>query len=222
MDGSDSSPFSVPARPAEIDRFTLRAARRGDRHAFDAIVALYTDRLRLLAFHLLHDPDLIDDALQDAFFNAYRGLPAFRGGSSLGTWLYRITYTVCLGYLRRRKPPGVSFEDVEQVLAADGDLEESFVQHDRVTAALATLTPEQRAAVLLVDLYGYDYGSAGDVLDVPRGTVASRLNVARASLRSALSSASGASGASSGPAVGDVAVEQTRVNRASSLEGEGT
>ncbi len=61
----------------EIDPFTLEAAQRGDRAAFDAIVDLYDERLRLLAFHLLHDVDLADDALQDTFFNAYRGLPAF-------------------------------------------------------------------------------------------------------------------------------------------------
>ena len=65
------------SRIREIDPFTLEAAQRGDRAAFDAIVDLYDERLRLLAFHLLHDADLADDALQDTFFNAYRGLPAF-------------------------------------------------------------------------------------------------------------------------------------------------
>jgi len=118
-EGDSRACATTPSRLPEIDRFTLRAARRGDREAFDAIVDLYADRLRLLASHLLHDADLTDDALQDTFFNAYRGLSGFGGRSSLGTWLYRITYTVCMGYLRRRKPPGVSFEDAEDILTYD-------------------------------------------------------------------------------------------------------
>ena len=193
-EGDSRACATTPSRLPEIDRFTLRAARRGDREAFDAIVDLYADRLRLLASHLLHDADLTDDALQDTFFNAYRGLSGFGGRSSLGTWLYRITYTVCMGYLRRRKPPGVSFEDAEDMLASDADPEESYARRHQLSAALATLSPEQRAAVLLVDLYGFDYGSAGKVLDVPKGTVCSRLNAARASLRAALSAAPGAHG----------------------------
>jgi RNA polymerase sigma-70 factor (ECF subfamily) len=170
----------------EIDPFTLDAAQRGDRAAFDAIVDLYDERLRLLAFHLLHDADLADDALQDTFFNAYRGLPAFGRRSSLGTWLYRITYTVCMGYLRRPRPASVSFEEAEEVIGADVDPADALITRSQLTSALARLSPEQRVVVLLVDRDGFDYQSAADVLDVPKGTVCSRLVAARAALREAL------------------------------------
>ena len=170
----------------EIDLFTLEAAQRGDRAAFDAIVDLYDERLRLLAFHLLHDADLADDALQDTFFNAYRGLPAFGRRASLGTWLYRITYTVCMGYLRRRRAPGVSYEEAEEVIGADDDPADGFAARSQLTAALASLSPEQRVVVLLVDRDGFDYQSVADVLDVPKGTVCSRLVTARAALRETL------------------------------------
>jgi RNA polymerase sigma-70 factor (ECF subfamily) len=173
----------------EIDPFTLEAAQRGDRAAFDAIVDLYDERLRLLAFHLLHDADLADDALQDTFFNAYRGLPAFGRRASLGTWLYRITYTVCMGYLRRRRAPGVSYEEAEEVVGADEDLADGLAARSQLTAALARLSPEQRVVVLLVDRDGFDYQSVADVLDVPKGTVCSRLVTARAALREALTAA---------------------------------
>jgi len=173
----------------EIDPFTLSAAQRGDRGAFDAIVDLYLDRLRLLAFHLLRDADLVDDALQDTFFNAFRGLPAFRRRSSLGTWLYRITYTVCLGYLRRARPASVSYEESEEVLGTDPDLADRYITRTQVASALADLSPEQRVVVLLVDRDGFDYRSVAEVLDVPKGTVCSRLNAARAALREALTSA---------------------------------
>jgi len=173
----------------EIDPFTLDAAQRGDRAAFDAIVDLYDERLRLLAFHLLHDADLADDALQDTFFNAYRGLPAFHRRSALGTWLYRITYTVCMGYLRRPRAASVSFEEAQEVIGADVDLADAYATRSQVSAALARLSPEQRVVVLLVDRDGFDYQSVADVLDVPKGTVCSRLVAARAALRGALGGA---------------------------------
>jgi RNA polymerase sigma-70 factor, ECF subfamily len=176
----------VGSRLPQIDRFTLRAAQRGDREAFNRIVDLYADRLRVLAFHLLHDTDLMDDALQDAFFNAYRGLPAFRGRSTLGTWLYRITYTVCMGYLRRRRAPAVNYDKAAECIAADADPADQLVTRSLVASALAALPPEQRAVVLLVDRDGFDYRAAAEVLNIPRGTVCSRLNVARAALREAL------------------------------------
>jgi len=170
----------------EIDAFTLEAAQRGDRAAFDAIVDLYDERLRLLAFHLLRDVDLADDALQDTFFNAYRGLPAFHRRSSLGTWLYRITYTVCSGYLRRARGGGISFEEAEEVIGANADPADDYATRSQVTAALARLSAEQRVVVLLVDRDGFDYQSVAEVLDVPKGTVCSRLVAARAALREAL------------------------------------
>jgi RNA polymerase sigma-70 factor (ECF subfamily) len=181
--------FAAPAKLREIDPFTLEAAQRGDRRAFDAIVDLYADRLRLLAFHLLHDADLADDALQDTFFNAYRGLPAFRRRSSLGTWLYRITYTVCMGYLRRAHGGYVSYEESGEVVGTDDDPADSYVARSQISSALARLSPEQRVVVLLVDRDGFDYRSVAEVLDVPKGTVCSRLNAARAALREALTAA---------------------------------
>ena len=180
---------TVGGRYREIDPFTLDAAQRGDRAAFDAIVDLYDERLRLLAFHLLHDADLADDALQDTFFNAYRGLPAFHRRSSLGTWLYRITYTVCMGYLRRPRPASVSFEEAEEVIGPDADPADAYATRSQVSSALAGLSPEQRVVVLLIDRDGFDYQSVADVLDVPKGTVCSRLVAARTALRDALGGA---------------------------------
>ena len=173
----------------EIDPFTLEAAQRGDRRAFDAIVDLYDERLRTLAFHLLRDADLADDALQDAFFNAYRGLPAFRRRSTLGTWLYRITYTVCMGYLRRSRGTRLSYEESEEFVGTDADPADAYVARSSVASALARLSPEQRVVVLLVDRDGFDYRAVAEVLDVPKGTVCSRLVAARTALREALASA---------------------------------
>lgn len=171
----------------EIDELTLLAARRQDHAAFAAIVAHYDSRLRSLAFHLLRDAHLTDDALQDAYVKAYRALPAFREESALGTWLYRITYTTCLDYLRRSgrvtvtadgEPP-VEERPVDDPADALGDTH-------AVVEVLHSLPPEQQATVLLVGVQGLEYREAAEILDVPVGTVASRMAAARTKLRRVL------------------------------------
>lgn len=169
----------------EIGESVLRAARGGDRDAFGAIVDHYEERLRVLAFSLLHDRDLMNDALQDTFVSAYRSLPTFRGDAALGTWLYRICYRACLVYVKRGRLTFVAEEDAWP-LAAPGDHGEDLALRDALGVALGELPAAQRVAVLLVDRDGYDYRSVADVLGVREGTVASRLSAARASLRMAL------------------------------------
>ena len=90
------------AADTEISSAILAAARAGDPDAFTALVERYDRRLRVLAFHLLGDPHLTDDALQDVYMKAFRALPDFAGRSALSTWLTRITYTTCVDHLRRR------------------------------------------------------------------------------------------------------------------------
>jgi RNA polymerase sigma-70 factor, ECF subfamily len=165
---------------------TIRRARNVDAAAFVALVELHDQSLRRLAFRLLGDRDAMDDVLQEAYVKAFRALPRFRGRSTLGTWLYRIVYNACLDELRRDRAirtvpfePDTACEVADPADAVTGD--------SRVTDALASLPPEQRAAVLLVDADGLDYRAAADVLGVEVGTVASRLNRARTSLRRALS-----------------------------------
>jgi RNA polymerase sigma-70 factor (ECF subfamily) len=129
----------------------------------------------------------MDDALQDAYVKAYRGLGRFKRDSSVGTWLYRIVYNACLDELRRgrRVLPLVAVEPAERVALGPGPDDIAGWRSDLATA-LAALPPEQRAAVLLVDADGFDYAGAAAVLGVPAGTVASRLNRARVALRQAL------------------------------------
>ena len=165
----------------------MSAARRGDPEAFVRMLKHYDSRLRALAFRMLRDPSLMDDALQDAAIKAYRALPRFRGESDVGTWLYRITYTTCLDYLRRERRfqlllcddavPGDAGDDPCDAVTRWMDLED----------ALDALPVEQRVLVVLVHQYGYDYRAAAEVVGVPEGTVSSRLATARARLRRLLS-----------------------------------
>jgi RNA polymerase sigma-70 factor (ECF subfamily) len=172
-------------RRDEIDQATLFAARRQDHAAFAAIVAHYDVRLRSLAYHLLKDAHLTDDAMQDAYVKAYRALPAFREESALGTWLYRITYTTCLDYLRRSSRVMVTLDGELPVdeTAVDVDPADELGDTHAVVETLHSLPPEQRATVLLVGVQGFEYAQAAEILDVPVGTVASRMAAARTKLR---------------------------------------
>jgi RNA polymerase sigma-70 factor (ECF subfamily) len=164
---------------------TLRRARNVDAAAFASLVELHDQSLRRLAFRLLGDLDAMDDVLQEAYVKAFRSLPRFRGGSTLGTWLYRIVYNACLDELRRVRASRTVPLELEAVGEAS-DPAVAVVGDSELGDALASLPPEQRAVVLLVDAEGFDYRAAADVLGVEVGTVASRLNRARTTLRRAL------------------------------------
>ncbi len=172
-------------RAREIDGAVLRRAQRGDHGAFHEIVDHYEGRLRVLAYHLLQDADQMNDALQDTFVKAWSGLPGFRGDAALGTWLHQVCYRICLDYLRRQKvrPAG---EELADELADPADDVGGLALREQVSAALGRLPVEQRAVLLLVDREGYDYGTVAEALEVPVGTVASRLSLARAAMRRAL------------------------------------
>jgi RNA polymerase sigma-70 factor, ECF subfamily len=175
------------AARTEISSDILAAGRAGDPEAFSALVEHYDPRLRALAFHLLGDPHQTDDALQDAYVKVFRGLPAFAGRSALSTWLTRITYTTCIDHLRRRARliPVPDLEPADS-LPEGPDPTDDLSGRGRVCAALQRLPPEQRAVVVLVGVQGLDYARAAEILDVPTGTVASRLSSARKILREVL------------------------------------
>jgi RNA polymerase sigma-70 factor, ECF subfamily len=171
----------------EIAPATVAAARDGDSRAFTVLVEHYDPRLRALAYHLLGDPYQTDDALQDAYVKVYRGLSGFTGTSALSTWLTRITYRTCIDHLRRRRRL-VPMADLEpEPRLPDGpDPTDDLSSRRVVRKTLRRLTPEQRAVVVLVGVQGLDYQKTAEILDVPRGTVASRLSSARETLREAL------------------------------------
>ncbi|MFF7726208.1 RNA polymerase sigma factor SigM [Streptomyces sp. NPDC008001] len=161
----------------------------GDPDAFGEIVRRHRDRLWAVALRTLGDREEAADAVQDALVSAYRAAHTFRGQSAVTTWLHRITVNACLDRARkaasRRTAPLAETERLEQLIephesaaapAERGDLHRELVQ------ALATLPPDQRAALVLVDMQGYPVAEAAEVLDVPVGTVKSRCARGRARL----------------------------------------
>jgi RNA polymerase sigma-70 factor, ECF subfamily len=146
------------------------------------------DRLRALAYHLLGSRDAMDDVLQEVYLKAHGHLAAFRRDSSLGTWLYRITYRTCIDRLRRQRwvRPAPA-EELEEALPPAEAEHDGVLLRDQLHRALATLPPERCAAVLLVLRDGHSYAEAGEILGVPAGTIASRVAHARRQLMRELS-----------------------------------
>jgi RNA polymerase sigma-70 factor (ECF subfamily) len=145
--------------------------------ALEGLIARHDARLRRFAAAVLVDRGSVDDVLQDAYVRAYlRGPARFDGPAHEAGWLHRVVYRCCVDELRRRGR--------RREVALD-EAQPAFGPHDLTPAdeVWRGLSDRDRAVLLLVDVAGLDYGTAARVLRLSRGTVASRLNAARARLR---------------------------------------
>ncbi|WP_327354837.1 RNA polymerase sigma factor SigM [Streptomyces sp. NBC_01304] len=161
----------------------------GDPDAFGELVRRHRDRLWAVALRTLGDREEAADAVQDALVSAYRAAHTFRGQSAVTTWLHRITVNACLDRARkaasRKTSPVDDTERLEQLLEPHESASAPAERHDlhrELIEALGTLPPDQRAALVLVDMQGYPVAEAAAVLDVPTGTVKSRCARGRARL----------------------------------------
>lgn len=172
-----------PSSTTTPDVELVEIARLGDRPAFDELLRRHDDRMRGLAYRLLADRHAMDDALQEAYLKAYRGLDRFRAGSDFGAWLYRVTYNSCIDELRTRKRSPVARDDQADPASTRPGPERVVSASETVRSALADLPVNQRVTVVLVDGEGFDHREAAEILGVAPGTIASRLHRARATLR---------------------------------------
>jgi RNA polymerase sigma-70 factor, ECF subfamily len=183
-----------------MDEQTLiRSAQRGDLEAFNELVLLYQDFLFRVAMNILGDEDTAVDAVQQALLSAFRNLGSFRGGS-LRSWLSRITVNACYDQLRRIArtkdvPLQIYDQDGEEMepaawLADPGPSPEEQAERsdlvDAIQDSLEALPEHYRLVVQLVDVEGLSYEETATALDLPIGTIKSRLARARDALRNSL------------------------------------
>lgn len=178
------------------DDALLDAHRNGDPDAFGVLFGRHRDRLWAVALRTTGNPEDAADALQEAMISAFRRVDSFRGDALVTTWLHRVVVNACLDRLRRNKvraaqplPDDLDEYAARGAVLASGDVaadpEAQAVLSDRrrsVLAALDELPPDQRAAIVLVDLEGYPVDEAARMLDCPPGTVKSRCARGRARL----------------------------------------
>jgi len=165
----------------------------GDSAAFGQLVTRYQDRLYNTLVHIVGSADAARDVCQDALVQAYVKLETFERASGFYTWLYRIAMNMAISY-RRRERPTVSVEHAREVLghepldrgASPGARVEQEERACQVRSALATLSDEHRAILILREIDGCAYEQIADMLELPIGTIRSRLFRARLQLRDQL------------------------------------
>jgi len=163
----------------------IERSQRGDLEAFDRLVAEHADAIYHVTYRITGNPHDAQDAAQEAFVKAFRGLRHYRGDASFQTWLYRIATNAALDLVRRRPHArSAPLEEAADMVtdSAEVNLERQEI-HRRVQDALETLSPEHRSLVVLRDLRGFSYEEIAHILRIPVGTVRSRLSRAREALR---------------------------------------
>jgi RNA polymerase sigma-70 factor (ECF subfamily) len=191
------------AGPVSLERGLVEQCRRGDPHAFARLVALHEGMVFNLAARLLGETEEARDVAQEVFLQVFRTLGRFEGRSTLKTWIYRIVVNQCRNrqrwWRRRRKERSCPIDALtpadEARLAEAGDRmegpEQRLERRERartVQAALARLSFEHRAVLLLREVEGLSCEEIAGTLSLPEGTVKSRLSRAREALRRALPS----------------------------------
>jgi RNA polymerase sigma-70 factor (ECF subfamily) len=178
----------VSGRPARSEFDLITAARQGDLHAFDELVRRHREAVITVVYRLCGDVHLAEDAAQEAFIRAWQHLDSYQPRSPFRNWVYRIAINAALDALRavRQEPEPV---DVDATASAD-DRPEALVeraeQAEGVRQAVLSLPPASRAVLVLREYEGLSYREIADTLDIPVGTVMSRLSYARGRLRQAL------------------------------------
>lgn len=172
----------------------IEKVRGGNGSAFEGLVRKYQNRLYTALVHISGSRQEAEDIAQDAFVQAYRKLHLFAGNSSFYTWLYRIAVNAAISRKRKKRAE----YSVEQTQAITGDepldkserVDERLLREERanlIQTALTRLPEEFRVVLVLREMEAFDYEAISETLDLPVGTVRSRLHRARVQLKEILS-----------------------------------
>jgi len=178
------------------DRRLIAECLQGHRAAFGELVRRYQDRLYNSVYRVVSNSEDAADVVQDAFLNAYQSLNSFKGDAEFFTWLYRIAFNTAISLKRKQRAvlrlewengstSGLEPAD-ESAFTDPGSSMERSEDEAKLQAALNRLSPEHRAVLVLKDIDGQKYEEIADILDVPVGTIRSRLHRARLELRELL------------------------------------
>ncbi len=186
-------------RDRDIDQQLVERAQRGEKQAFDLLVAKYQRKLGRLLSRFIRDPAEVEDVAQEAFIKAYRALSSFRGDSAFYTWLYRIGINTAKNYLvamGRRAPTVTGFDSEEAEGFEDGDqlrdinTPESMLMSKQIATTvnetMEELPDELRTAITLREIEGLSYEEIASIMNCPIGTVRSRIFRAREAIAAKL------------------------------------
>jgi len=178
----------APAAESRTDELAwIAGAQQGDRQAFGELVRRHRAGVVNVVYRMCGDAALAEEAAQEAFLRAWQHLGRYNPRYAFRSWVYRIAVNAAVDTLRRERPT----TDLEaEPLADRGEGPEAWVerqqQAEQVRRAVLDLPPASRAVLVLREYEGLSYREIADALDIPVGTVMSRLNYARGQLRRAL------------------------------------
>lgn len=195
---------SKPAARTDDDRDLVRRVQEGDQEAFRTLFERYHRRAYAVAYGVVKNKQDALDVVQDGFVKVHRHIGSFQGTSSFYTWLYRIIMNLAIDHVRRRRnAKGLEYDDRvgrdDDEIAGDGTLLPRILDANpgktvirrellaRIQGALEELPEYHRAVILLREVEGLSYEEMAEVLDVPKGTIMSRLFHARKKMQAALS-----------------------------------
>src|SRR5207245_4613361 len=196
--------MQTEATPAQADVSELDVVRRcqaGDTEAFDELVTRYRTRVFSMIYNMVHSEQDAWDLAQDSFLKAWKSIKRFRGRSSFYTWIYRIVMNVTIDWLRKKqvKGAGAEFNDAIQLREIEPAsrtspkadplpherMERSEIR-ERIDNAIAQISPEHRAVILMKEIEEMQYHEIAEALGCSIGTVMSRLFYARKKLQNLL------------------------------------
>ena len=165
-----------------MDVAVIERAREGDEDAFAEIYEYYSTPIHRYAYRILGNPEQADDLTQETFIRAYQNLDRLGGEPNLSAWLYRIASNACMDALRRRKRitwlPFRDEPDRDDELATD-DFAPQIVEAEAVRRVLADMPPALSMTLVLRSSEGFSCDEIAEIMNVPKGTVFSRLARAR-------------------------------------------
>ncbi|WP_224368952.1 RNA polymerase sigma factor [Hyalangium versicolor] len=189
---------------ATDDLTLVKRVRNGDQRAFKLLVERYQRKVYAVALGMLKDKEEAMDVSQEAFVKVYKYLDHFKGDASFYTWLYRITVNICIDIIRKRSGMGgeaVEFDETVPMDVSEANIgalgsrlgtnpQKSALRRElaeKIQEALAAVPEKHRAILLLREVEGMSYEDLSRTLDIPKGTVMSRLFHARAKVQKILS-----------------------------------
>ncbi len=187
-------------RGSTDDALLVEGLRNGEAAAYESLIDDYQQAVYNLVLRLVSDPSDANDVVQEVFLKVFRKIAAFRGDSSLKTWIYRIAVNEAYNYQRwfsrhRKQEIGLEtddssgftyFQKLSDPARSPFDCAAEQEQHALIERALDGLSPSFRAAVVLRDIEELSYEEIADVLQVALGTVKSRILRGREALRKEL------------------------------------
>lgn len=169
-----------------MDRDLVERARKGDRDAFAGLVHQVSDGLYAIAFRILRDTGLAEDALQSALVSAWRQLPHLRDADHFDAWLHRVLVNACYVEVRRNRRWSANVRVLPDLHGSTPDESRAVGDRDEIERAFRRLPVDQRAVFVMHHYVGLPLVEIAETLGIPSGTARSRLHYATRALRTAV------------------------------------